>query len=64
MLKLLEDMHMTHKSTYVAVMHRVRMPVKYWGVIPTLSWLLGLLQKRIPWSVGMLLNKGGISRYS
>ncbi len=25
-------------------MHRVRMPVKYWGVLPTLSWFLKLLQ--------------------
>jgi hypothetical protein len=54
---------MTHKN-YNVVMHKVRMPVKYWGVIPTLSWLLGLLQKRTPRSVGMFLNKkGGISRY-
>jgi hypothetical protein len=39
------------------------MPVKYLGVIPTLIWLLGLLQKQTSWSVGMYLTKGGISRY-
>ncbi len=33
------------------------MPVKYWGVILSISWLLGLLQKRTPWSVGMYLNR-------
>ena len=47
----------------VVAMHGMRMPVKYQGVIPTLSLLLGLLQKRTPWSVGMYLKKGGISRY-
>jgi hypothetical protein len=36
---------------------------KNWGMIPTLSWLLRLLHKRTPWSVGMYLKKGGISRY-
>ena len=41
----------------------MRMPVKYWGVIPNISLLLRLLQKQTPWSVGMYLKKGGISRY-
>jgi hypothetical protein len=48
---------------HVVVMHRMSMPVKYWGVILTLKGLLGLLQKQTPWSVGMYLKKGGISRY-
>ena len=26
--------------------------------------LFGLLERRTPWSVGMYLKKGGISRYS
>jgi hypothetical protein len=52
------------KSRYVVAMHAINVPLKYWGVYPTLSWLLGLLQKRTPWSVGMYLKKGGISRYS
>jgi hypothetical protein len=45
-------------------MHWVRTPVKYWVVISNLSWLFRLLHKQIPWSVGMYLKKGGISRYS
>ncbi len=64
MLKLLEDMHVTHKKKCVVAMHWMRMPVKYWGVIPNLTWLLRPLHKLTPWSVGMYLKKGGISRYS
>jgi hypothetical protein len=45
-------------------MHGMMTPVNYWGVIPNLSWLLRLLQKWTPWSVGMYLKKGGIRRYS
>ncbi len=29
---------------YVVAMHGMRMLVKYWSVIPPISWLLGLLQ--------------------
>ena len=39
---------------YVVAMHMMRMPVKYRGVIPTLNLLLGLLQKRTPWSDGFV----------
>ncbi len=48
---------------YVVAMHGMRMPAKYWGVIPNPSWLLGILQKQTPWSVGINLKIGGISRY-
>ena len=41
----------------------MRMPVEYWGVISNLSWLLRLLQKLTPWSVGMYFKKRGIGRY-
>ena len=44
---------------YDVAMDGVRMLVKYWGVIPNLSCLLRLLQRRTPLSVGMYLKKGG-----
>jgi hypothetical protein len=54
---------MTHKIMYIVTMYVMRMPVKYRDVIPTLSLLLGILQKRTPWSVGKVAKKWRELRY-
>jgi hypothetical protein len=63
MLKLLEDMHMTHKKCVCCCHALVEDACKVLGCNSKLKLAFELLHKRTPWSVGMYLRKGGIIRY-
>jgi hypothetical protein len=55
---------MTHKK-YVYFCHALDEDAcKVLGCVSNSKLALMLLHKRTPWSVGMYLKKGGVSRYS
>ena len=52
-------MHMVYKK-YVCCCHaEVEVACKVWGDDYKSKWVLGIPQKRKPWSVGLYLKKGG-----
>ncbi len=57
------EMIMDVKSMGIVPMHEGKMPLKYWGMLPSLSGLLGLGQAADTMVGGSTLQKDGTCRY-